>query len=581
MRFGGFFWFHRVRFWFFLILGCIVSCPGLVMARECGDDIGCLQIQVEQLQKDLEMSKSATIPLESEVAKLAKKVVFIQAQIKASEKKQQELVKSILEREGKVAKSYQILSAKVRDYYKKSRLNSPLMILFAAQSLGDFTRGMVYRETATDEDKNLIVNITREILELEKDKRQVESDKVKLAAVQKKLDSQKAFFEKEIAGAKRYQAELSGKIATLTARQQAILSARSGSFVTGVGSVPIGSDYDASIAGFNENAPGGSFAVFAFGAYTHRKGMSQYGAKARAESQNYEEILDAYYGKRPVSKDTGGSIRVSGQGELSFEDFYLMGIAEMPHDWPMEALKAQAIAARTYAFRYKQEGKEICTTEACQVFSRSKAENPPEAWRRAVNETRGKVIEGVVTFYSSTTGGYLTTLGWDTTDKSGGGDWTSRAWESKAGSPWFYKAWYRNGYKNSDNSCGRKPWLTEEEMADIVNSWLILKRGEGNNIETGRVLPTTIGTCPIGGQGGSPYSMSELRSKLSDPVTSILGKPIVSHDGSGNTISVRFVTNRGEVNIPGGEFKEVFNTRAPGYISIPQKGFAFFNIERK
>jgi len=31
----------------------------------------------------------------------------------------------------------------------------------------------------------------------------------------------------------------------------------------------------------------------------------------------------------------------------------------------------------------------------------------------------------------------------------------------------------------------------------------------------------------------------------------------------------------------GDEFKTAFNLRAPGYLMIPQKGFAFFNIERK
>jgi len=266
---------------------------------------------------------------------------------------------------------------------------------------------------------------------------------------------------------------------------------------------------------------------------------------------------------------------------MNFEERYLMGIAEMPSDWPAEALKAQAVAARTYAYRYKVEGKSICTTEACQVFSTSKADNTPEEWKKAVQETRGKVLEDVVTYYSSTSGGYLSTSGWDTTDKSGGGDWTSRAYESIAGSPWFYKAWYRNGYKNSDNSCGRKPWMNEEEMADIINAWLILKKGEGNGADTGRILPVTIGSCAVGGQSGDPYSMSELKSKTNNPVSSISGKPTVTHDGNGNTTNVRFVTNRGEINIPGSEFKEVFNTRAPGYVSIPQKGFAFFNIERK
>lgn len=539
-----------------------------------------IEKQIADLSNQLQLSQAATTPLEAEVTKLQKQIGTIQNQIKDYELRITSYELSIGEREDKIKLQYVVLGAKVRDYYKKTRFYSPLLTLLSSQSAGQLTRELTYKEATADEDKELIVAITREIMTLEEDKKQLEADKIRLANLQAKIDTQRAFFEKEIAGAKKWQAELSGKIATLTAKQQAILSARSGSFITGVGSVPIGSDYDASIAGFNDNAPAGSFGVFSFGAFTHRKGMSQYGAKARASSQSYEDILQAYYGKRPVSKDTGGDILVNGSS-MNFEERYLMGIAEMPSDWPEQALKAQAVAARTYAYRYKAEGKSICTTEACQVFLSSKADNPPEAWRRAVTETRGQVLEDVVTFYSSTTGGYLSTSGWDTTDKSGGGDWTSRAYESVAGSPWFYKAWYRNGYKNTDNACGRKPWLSEEEMADIINAWLVLKKGEGSGADTARVLPVTIGSCPVGGQGGEAYSMGELRAKTNNPVSSISGKPVVTHDGNGNTTNVRFVTNRGELNIPGGEFKEVFNTRAPGYIAIPQKGFAFFNIERK
>lgn len=149
--------------------------------------------------------------------------------------------------------------------------------------------------------------------------------------------------------------------------------------------------------------------------------MSQYGALGRANSgANYKDILRAYYGREPVKKDTGGTINVVGLGSVDFEGYYLLGIAEMPSSWHPEALKAQAVAARTYAYRYKIEGKAICTTEACQVFRKSKADNPPVEWRRAVEETRGEVLEDVVAFYSSTSGGYLTTMGWDTTDGSGG-----------------------------------------------------------------------------------------------------------------------------------------------------------------
>ena len=543
------------------------------------DDVDDIQKQIDDLQHQMELSVKATTPLESEVSKLGKQVSGIQTQIKQAGAQVEVLSVGIKDRDNKIASQYVVLSAKVRDLYKKTRLSSPFLVFASSTTAGELTRGLAYKSAVADEDKNLIVSITRDILKLEVDKKKIEADRLRLAGLQTKLDTQKAFFEKEIAGAKKWQAELSGKIATLTAKQQAILSARSGSFITSVGSVPIGSDFDASIAGFNGGAPSGSFAVFSFGAYTHRNGMSQYGAKKLAESKNYREIIQWYYGKE-VKKDDGmpDNIEVSGYGNMDFQT-YLYGIAEMPFDWPIEALKAQAIAARTYA---KRAGKPICTTESCQVFLKSKSENPPENWKRAVDETRKEIIDGDVSAqYSSTAGGYLNTSGWDTTDRSGSGDWTSRALESQAGSPWFYKAWYRNGYKNSDNSCGRKPWMSEEEMSDIINAWLILKKGEGNGADTGRVLPVTIGSCSVGGQGGDPYSMADLRSKTNNPVTSISGKPTLSNNGSGSTTNVRFMTNRGEVNIPGLEFKEVFNTRAPGYISIPQKGFAFFNIERK
>ncbi|NCN45864.1 hypothetical protein GW927_04900, partial [Candidatus Pacearchaeota archaeon] len=121
--------------------------------------------------------------------------------------------------------------------------------------------------------------------------------------------------------------------------------------------------------------------------------MSQYGAKARADSgQNAEEILKAYYPDANLKKDYAamGNITVDGVGSISFEDQYLQGIYEVPASWPMETLKAQAIAARTYAIKYTGNGsKSICTTEACQVFKNSKKGGD---WEKAVNETKGWVL---------------------------------------------------------------------------------------------------------------------------------------------------------------------------------------------
>ena len=77
----------------------------------------------------------------------------------------------------------------------------------------------------------------------------------------------------------------------------------------------------------------------------------------------------------------------------------------------LEALKAQAVAARTYIQRnlgqYKKEGYDICATDACQVYFGALTEDPLAT--QAVIETRGVVAtyEGkpINALYSSTCGG--------------------------------------------------------------------------------------------------------------------------------------------------------------------------------
>ncbi len=177
-----------------------------------------IEKQLADLSNQLQLSQAATTPLEAEVSKLLKQIGTIQSQIKDYESKIEDLSSDIEEREVKIKTQYVVLGAKVRDYYKKSRFYSPLLTLLSSQSAGELTRELTYAEATADEDKEMIVSITKEIIALEDDKKKLESDKVRLAALQKKIDSQKAFFEKEIAGAKKWQQELSGKIATLTAK---------------------------------------------------------------------------------------------------------------------------------------------------------------------------------------------------------------------------------------------------------------------------------------------------------------------------------------------------------------------------
>jgi stage II sporulation protein D len=100
--------------------------------------------------------------------------------------------------------------------------------------------------------------------------------------------------------------------------------------------------------------------------------------------------------------------------ELPLED-YLLGV--VPNELgpttfgELEALKAQAVAARTYILRnlgqYKNEGYDICATDMCQVYLGAGTEDPLAT--RAVAETRGVIAtyggQPINALYSSTCGG--------------------------------------------------------------------------------------------------------------------------------------------------------------------------------
>ena len=100
--------------------------------------------------------------------------------------------------------------------------------------------------------------------------------------------------------------------------------------------------------------------------------------------------------------------------ELPME-LYLLGVVPKelaPDPFPeLEALKAQAIAARTYIVRnldqFEAEGFDICATDFCQVYRGMDTEHPMAT--EAVEETRGMIAtfqgEPINALYSSTCGG--------------------------------------------------------------------------------------------------------------------------------------------------------------------------------
>lgn len=581
---GKLYWMkERLRTWVLIVLSLlfVIAVSGVsgVWAEDCalldsnsGVYLECLGREIGKLSEELQASRNATAPLEEELNRLKKKIAGFQYQIDQAKARQVEIGVEIGEREDLLSEQYLILAEKTRDYYKRLRNTSFLSQLLSSMGTGETTREMAYRNEANERDRQIILQLSSEIGDLEKDKLDLEEQKKTLAGLQAVLNKEADFYGGEVAKAKDYQSVLSGQIASLSAKQQAILSEKQGTFQTTVGDVPLADDPN-SRPDFN---PGFSpaFAAFSFGA-PHFKGMSQYGAFGRAKSgQGYEDILRAYYGGGIEIRGghEGRQIIVDGYGTYSLED-YAKRIYEMPGSWGdeggMAALEAQAIAARSYALA---RGGSICATESCQVF---KPEPKGGNWETAVNNTAGKVVYAngspLSTWYASTSGGYqesytsngYSTPGfWDTNNGRSG--WTSGAYEKIAGSPWFYKGWYKT---RSGDTCGRShPWLSSEEMADVLNAWVVLYQGGGDST---RVTPES--DC----WGGDPYSKDELRGI--GGFSSVSGASVQYSEG-GVTANVTFTTNKGSKTITGIEFYKAFNLRAPARIALKS---GLFNIEVK
>lgn len=114
-----------------------------------------------------------------------------------------------------------------------------------------------------------------------------------------------------------------------------------------------------------------------------------------------------YYGGFSYERTVGGVISVFNMVEL--ED-YVKGVLpyEMSNSWPLEALKAQAVCARTYAFSSRHSGFDVCTGTHCQTYKGVKSDGHDNS-DAAVMETAGECMyydgDYAIAYYNSCNGG--------------------------------------------------------------------------------------------------------------------------------------------------------------------------------
>jgi peptidoglycan hydrolase CwlO-like protein len=413
---------------------------------------------IEKIQQELDALRPAHEYNKQELANLRTELSSLNKQIKGISAQLATVERNIDQREEDLAFAQEIFEAKANSHYKFIRLYDPILPFLSSNDASEAFREISFRQKAADEDRKTMEVYAEDLMNLKEDKDNLEKNRTALAAIKKKVDERESFLSGEVAKVASYIDSLSSKQKDLLEQKFASLPVPHLAYTSLRGCV---SDIDVD-PGFSPR-----FAFFSFGV-PNKVGLNQYGAKGRAESgQSYEDILRAYYDNfQIVDYNTGINITVNGTNEyrqvfnnevMNIEE-YLKHLYEMPTAWDEKALKAQAIAARSYALARTNDGQNsIPPNQSGQVV---KKELNDGNWIAAVEATRGKVMvyggSPISAWYSSTHGGFVLKsgeIGWNDTP------WTKHAVDAGSGSsfsdlkntaydknsPWFYCDW---GYRD-------------------------------------------------------------------------------------------------------------------------------------
>src|SRR5260221_1877803 len=386
-------------------------------------ELGDTQNEINDLQNKIADSQTQINSLSDGLPKLSAQLDDINNQIDLSEKKlkllqqQSDLKKSEkqkleLEQHEAVKSSYQQWRSQTDNFATKINLDDPIM-----RNMGTF-----YEQTVLGLSDSSIHKITLEIDALDSQisdsTNSIDSlnqQKKDLEAKKKQIEDQIAYYNSQLfsgssdlSNLQKNAEKIQGNISFLSAEQQAAyreeaaLAAQSGTGGASVGNCGLYDDanYDSSIVfcGIGNDFVQG-----------HGTGMSQWGAHGMANSGfAAADILRFYYtGVDLQSGNENRTVNVEGYGSINIED-YVAGEGEVPGKacgnqdqvnqnsskyaldngsgwscWPEEAIKAQAIAFRTYG---------AYNAGFVHNDARSQVYNGSHYAQWAAYETKGQVI---------------------------------------------------------------------------------------------------------------------------------------------------------------------------------------------
>ena len=225
----------------------------------------------------------------------------------------------------------------------------------------------------------------------------------------------------------------------------------------------------------------------------------------------------AYRGSLTVYEDENGLRMVN---ELPLEQYLCAVVpSEMPSSYPKEALKAQAVCARTYAVvqmqaqKRKDLGAQVEDSVSFQVYGNSQE---AESSNEAVKATEGKILlnQGmpITAYYFSTSHGKTS---------------TDEVWEASAPS-----AYLKSVACTYDASEPWFQWQTEISMEKLLENAKNMY-GEISKVQGLEIKETGEGDAVLNLALQTDQGMREIRSEYD--IRSLLapsGNPVIRQDGS-------------------------------------------------
>lgn len=284
------------------------------------------------------------------------------------------------------------------------------------------------------------------------------------------------------------------------------------------------------------------------------------------EAKRKKDLRSRYRGKLEIVRQSDG--RVALIDHLTFDE-YLRGLAEVPRSWPMETLKAQVIAARSYALYHLEHprasaatlGYDICSTDQCQVYGGLRIEQGAfgDAWIKAVTETRGRVLlyrnSPIQAFYHSTSPGR-----------------TRRAFPGGSPQP------YLSSVDGQDDDSPMARWTVRVPLSDLAAILRAAKDWPGGPIASVRLSGSDVRVS--GGGRSTTLSKASFRFDLNDQAACVFPDRYPTKNAAGTaklpqtvpSIDFSLSTSGGNVVLTGRGWGHAVGMSQYGAKSLAERG---------